>query len=299
MGRSYIAPISFGLGDLIVSLPAIQASITENHPGATWLIARSDGQAALASRIDGLGGCVREAAFDVARADGRVIDLRDHRLQRDYWWGSPEFDEAVGPLSINEILGRICADFGVPADFSQPVPLLARRRPEVSDAVLFVTESESTKRWPPERWADLASELRACGHDVRMITRREPASEMSDIGIDAIRAPTPCDAIDLLGSCRAVAGIDTGFTHIAAQQGTPTVGIYRNRAVYFRPWPHCRAIVGDQCDESCRAVERDYAYNARVGNPAAEWQPRSCPVGARCLQAVHPADVLDALRELL
>jgi hypothetical protein len=299
MSRSYIAPISFGLGDLIVSLPAIQASITENHPGETWLIARSDGQAALASRINGLGGCVREVAFDIDRADGRVIDLRDHPLQRDYWWGSPEFDEAVGRLSINEILGRICADFGILADFSKPVPLIARRRPEVGDAVLFVTESDTTKRWSSERWAGLAWELRARGHDVRMITRDEPAFEMSDIGIDPIPAPTPCDAIDLLGSCRAVAGIDTGLTHIAAQQGTPTVGIYRNRAVYFRPWPHFRAVVGDQCDESCRAVERAYAYNARVANPAAEWHPRSCPVGARCLEAVRPADVLDALREVL
>ncbi len=299
MGRVYIAPISFGLGDLIVSLPAIQALINKNHPGETWLIARSDSQATLATRIDGLGGCVREVAFGATRVDGRVVDLRDHPLQRGHWWGSPEFDEAVGPLSINEILARICADFGIPADFSQPVPLLARRRPEVSDAVLFVTESDSTKRWPSECWADLARKLRARGHDVRMVTRDEPAPDMSDVGIEPIHAPTPCDTIDLLGSCRAVVGVDTGLTHIAAQQRTPTAGIYRKRAVYFRPWPHCRAVVGDECDESCRAIERAYAYNARGRNPAAEWQPRTCPVGARCLRSVRPADVLDALRELL
>src|SRR6266567_6370449 len=187
MRRTYIAPVSFGLGDLIVSLPVIQALITENQPRETWLVARSRGQAVLADRIAGLGGCVHEDAFDPARSDGRFLDLRDHPLQRDYWWGSPEFDRAVGPLSINEILARICADFGIPADFSEPVPLLARRaRPEVRDAVLLVTESDGTKRWAPERWAELAGELRDGGNEVRMVTRDEPAAEMSGAGIVAV-----------------------------------------------------------------------------------------------------------------
>jgi len=300
MCRTYVAPISFGLGDLIASLPAIQGFITENSPGETWLVTRAAGQAALADRIAGLGGCVDEDAFDPAGADCRFVDLRDHPLQRDYWWGSPEFDQAVGPLAINEILACICADFGIPADFSQPAPMLARHeRPEVRDTVLLVTESDDTKRWAPERWAELAREIRDGGNDVGMVTRDEPDAEMSGIGIDAVPAPTPGDAVDVLTSCRAVVGIDTGLTHIAAQQGTPTVGIYRNRAVYFRPWPHTRAVVGDRCDESCRAVERAYTYNARVSSPASTWQPRSCPVGARCLEKVRPADVIDALGELL
>jgi Glycosyltransferase family 9 (heptosyltransferase) len=300
MRRTYIAPISFGLGDLIVSLPAIQALITENEIQETWLVARASGQALLADRIAGLGGCVQEDAFDPARADGSFVDLRDHPLQRDYWWGSPEFDRAVGPLAINEILARICADFGIPADFSQPVALLApRARPEVRDCILLVTESDGTKRWAPERWAELAGELRDWGNDVRMVARGEPTAEMSGIGIDAVRAPKPGDTVDLLTSCRAVVGIDTGLTHIAVQQGTPTVGIYRDRAVYFRPWAHCRAVVGDRCDESCRSVERANAYNAQVRSPGSAWQSRTCPVGARCLEKVHPADVIDALREVL
>jgi ADP-heptose:LPS heptosyltransferase len=103
----------------------------------------------------------------------------------------------------------------------------------------------------------------------------------------------------VLSACRAVVGVDTGLTHIAAQQGTPTVALHRNRPVYFRPWPHCRAVVGDRCDESCRAIEQAYAYNSRVGAPGTGWQPRTCPVGARCLEAIRPADVSSALEELL
>jgi hypothetical protein len=300
MRRTYIAPISFGLGDLIVSLPAIQALITENPTGETWLVARAVGQAVLADRIAGLGGCVHEDAFDPDGADGHFFDLRDHPLQRDYWWGSPEFDRAVGPLAINEILARICADFGIPADFSHLVPLVATRaRPEVAHSVLLVSESDGTKRWAPERWAELAGEIRAAGSDVGIVTRDEPDAEMSGTGIDAVRAPTPGDAVDLLTSCRAVVGIDTGLTHIAVQQGTPTVGIYRDRAVYFRPRPHTRAVVGDPCDEACRSVERAHAYNAQVSSPESAWQPRTCPVGARCLEKVRAEDVMDALWDVL
>jgi len=301
MPRTYIAPISFGLGDLAVSLPAIQAVISESPPGETWLVARSDGQAALASRIAGLGGCVHEEAFDPARAGGRFVDLRDHPLQRDHWWGSPEFDEAVGPLSINEILARICADLGIPADFSRPEPLIAeRKRPEVGDAVLFVAESDSTtKRWPPDCWAEVARDVRARGRDVRLVTRDARIGELSGIGVDPVCAPTPGDVVDVLSACRAVVGVDTGLTHIAAQQGTPTVALHRDPPVYFRPWPHCRAVVGDRCDESCRAIEQAYAYNRRVGVPGAGWQPRTCPVGARCLEKIRPAGVSSALGELV
>jgi Glycosyltransferase family 9 (heptosyltransferase) len=301
MPRTHIAPISFGLGDLVVSLPAIQAAISENPPGETWLVARSDRQGALADRIAGLGGCVPEEAFDPVGADASLLDLRDHPLQRDYWWGSPEFDEAFGPLSINEIVARICADLGIPADLACPEPLVAeQKRPDVADAVLFVADSDSTiKRWPPDRWAEVAQDVRARGFDVRLVTRDARVGDMSAIGVDPVCAPTPGDAVDVLSSCRAVVGVDTGLTHIAAQQGTPTVALHRDRPVYFRPWPHCRAVVGDRCDESCRAVEQAYAYNSQVGAPGTGWQPRTCPVGARCLEKIRPADVSRALWELV
>ena len=63
MSRVYVAPISFGLGDLVVSLPAIQALIAQGrHDGdETWLVTRSVAQARLADRIAGLTGWVDEA----------------------------------------------------------------------------------------------------------------------------------------------------------------------------------------------------------------------------------------------
>jgi hypothetical protein len=282
--RSYVAPVSFGLGDLVVSLPAVQALI--EHGEETWLVARSDAQARLAGRIGGLAGTVDEQAFDRDGHGGSFIDLRDHPLQRDWWWGSDAFAEAFPSLSINDILSRICADFDIPADFTRPIPLTAALRPEYATSVLLVCEGEgASKHWSTERWSSLADALRAQGLDPRVVTR--------DI------APTLGDAVDILSSGRAVIGVDTGLTHLAVQQGTPTVTICRPPPVYFRGWSHTRVVVGDRCDDACVAAENEYAYNETVDMRGFAWQPRTCPVMGRCLDAVRPTDILDELNELL
>ena len=297
-----MAPISFGLGDLAVSLPAIQALIVNggHHRDDVWLVARSGPQAQLAERIAGLAGWVEEESFDRDDPDGRFVDLRDHPLQRDWWWGSREFEHAFGPLSINDILGRICADFGIVADFTRPIPLTVCPRPELSSSVLLVTESDGlSKRWPVDRWGSLAAALSARGLDVRLVTRDGPAPEIRPLGIADVRAPSPGAALDVLGAAAAVIGIDTGLTHLAVQQGTPTVTICRTPAVYFRRWPHTRAVVGDPCDDACIAAEREYAYNAHVDLRGLRRRPRTCPADGRCLDSVRTEAILGALEQVL
>ena len=241
-----------------------------------------------------------EETFDRHAAEDRFVDLRDHPLQRDYWWGSPEFEQAFGPLLINDILSRICTDFGIDAEFTRPTPLSTRPRPELHSSVLFVTESDGpSKRWTADRWALLAEGVSDLGLDARLVTRDETAADMRAAGLEATRAPTPGDAIDVLSACRAVIGVDTGLTHIAVQQGTPTVTICRANTIFLRPWPHARAVTGDPCDDACTSLEKDYAYNERVSLRGFRWQPRTCPVEGRCLDPVRPADVLRALGELL
>ena len=122
---------------------------------------------------------------------------------------------------------------------------------------------------------------------------------MRALGIAEARAPSPGDALDLLGTAAAVIGIDTGLTHLAVQQGTPTVTICRAPGVFFRPWPHTRAVVGDPCDDACIAAEKERAYNAVVDLRGLRWQPQACPVGGRCLSSVQPEDVLRALDSVL
>jgi len=298
--RRFIAPVSFGLGDLVVSLPVVQAAVRSSAGlgGETWLVARSRSQAALAERIDGLAGTVAEGEVSI-RPPGELIDLRDHPLQRDYWWGSPEFEAAYGPLSINEIVARIGADLGVVADFTAPVPLQARRRPDAEGLVLFVVDADGTaKRWPPERWVELEAMLRSRGFDTAVVTCGHGSNSIVDRGLAEIVAATPGEAVDVLSACRAVVGVDTGLTHIAAQQGTPTVTLSRRPPTYFRSWPHTRLAAGSMCDPACQREEMAYAYNGRVNLSGQQTTPRKCPSGARCLDAIEPSSVMKTLEEL-
>lgn len=299
MSRVYIAPISLGLGDLVVSLPAIQGLIAKRRD-EIWLVARSAAQAALAERIDGLAGSVDEAAFDPATSDGRFVNLRDHPLQRDHWWGLPEFDSACGPLSINDIVGHISADFGIPVDLSRPIPLRSAPRAETADMLLLVTETDGpTKRWPTDRWGAVAAWARATGIEARGIVQAARSSELGSVGIGEVVASTPGAAVDLLSGCRAVVGIDSGLTHVAVQQGTPTVMLSRDRPVYFRPWPHTRAVVGARCVEECDALERARAYNATTRLAGLSSPARTCPSGAPCMRSISASQVVATLEALL
>jgi hypothetical protein len=302
MAKVWIAPISFGLGDLVVSLPAIQALIhgRRTHGHEVWLVARSPAQTLLAERITGLAGCVDEGSFDPPSDDGRFVDLRDHQLQRDFWWGSDSFVRAFGALDINGILGRICDDFGIDADLATPLALEAGGRPEFVDTVLLVTDTDGpAKVWAPEKWVVVAAEIRNLGLDVGHVVRGDVPSVLRAMGIPDVAAATPGDAVDVLTSCRAVIGIDTGLTHIAAQQSTPTVTVCRAASVYHRPWPHCRVLRGGPCTPACVAAEERYAYNARVSLQDFRPTPRVCPSSAPCLDGLDPVRAIALLKTLL
>ena len=77
MSRVYVAPISFGLGDLVVSLPVVQALITQARRtgGETWLVARSSAQTKLAERIEGLGlTVIKRDGFKEPYDRGKVVE---------------------------------------------------------------------------------------------------------------------------------------------------------------------------------------------------------------------------------
>jgi ADP-heptose:LPS heptosyltransferase len=297
MGRTYVAPVSYGLGDLVVSLPAIQALIAETPQ--VWLVARAASQRLLAERVPGLNGVIDEAELTCDRED-RLIDLRDHPLQRDFWWGSAAFADEFGPININDILDRICRDFGIDADFAQPRALQANRPPGLDRTVLLVHETDGAdKRWPVGHWVEAAALLRTDGHDVAQVTRDRSSSPLDTVAIPAVVAPTPGDAVDVLSACRAVIGVDTGLTHIAVQQGTPTVTICRPSSVYVRAWPHSAALRGAPCTTDCVEAEARYAYNQTVSLRDFRPKARPCLSGSPCLAAARPKDAVRMLRQLL
>jgi Glycosyltransferase family 9 (heptosyltransferase) len=301
MAKVFVAPISFGLGDLVVSLPVVQALIAANgrNGDETWLVARSASQAGLSERILGLAGCVDEETLAAVSGADRVVDLRDHPLQRDHWWGSPEFEAAIGPLDINQILDQIASDFGINADFSAPLPLGSTPVRGLEHTVLLVTETDGpAKTWPAAKWESLAAQLRR-RFDVRQVTRTATGGALDPRAATPLPVPDPGAAVDALSSCRGVIGIDTGLTHVAVQQRTPTVTICRRGSVYFRPWPHARALRGGACDAACLAEEQASAYNDRISLRGFRWRPRTCPSEQRCLAELLPEQVVRLFEELV
>jgi hypothetical protein len=208
---------------------------------------------------------------------------------------SAPFEQAYPGLRINDIVGRMCADFAIGADLASPIPLTSFPRPELTSSVgvrhghrrpgQALARIGDGSRWPA-RSALSASRL----------LRASPVTSPRGMGsIAPVAAPTPGDVVDVLTAARAVVGVDSGPTHLAVHQGTPTVTICRPGNIYLRPWPHTGRSSATPATPRAWRPRRDYAYNDRVDLRGFEWQPRRCPVDGRCLDAVHADAVLQAL----
>jgi ADP-heptose:LPS heptosyltransferase len=131
------------------------------------------------------------------------------------------------------------------------------------------------------------------------VTRTAAGGALDPLAVPTLEVPTPGAAVDALTSCHGVIGIDTGLSHIAVQQGTPTVTICRQGSLYFRPWSHARALRGAKCDPACVAEEQALAYNDRVSLRGFQWQPRTCPSGQKCLADLQPEQAVRLFEELV
>ena len=104
-------------------------------------------------------------------------------------------------------------------------PLAARS----SRFVLLTMTSRADKLWPEARWIELARSLAAPVVLPWGSAAEKSRAERIAGGLARASVP-PRLAIDELGKlfldARAVIGVDTGLTHLAAALGTPTVGIY-------------------------------------------------------------------------
>ena len=309
MKPAYIAPVSWGLGDLIVSLPAVQGLIAAGYE--TTLVTRSSLQEGLASRIDGLFGSVREedlpgtepgsAAFQAASTT--YFNLRNHPLQTDHWWGSPEFEAAHGPLSINEILAAICQDLDIPANFSQLQPLLHGENPSTNGKILLLAGSDGPfKCWPTQNWIELQKRLAALGQEVVVLGQPENSAEVKalvDHGLHWIPTPTLADCVDAISSARAAVGIDTGLMHVAVQQGIATVALYRANPIYVRPYPHVKVLTAPECAQEC--IDKSLGIAINQMTDLADLSPGTwtCDITNRCMQSINVDEVLNALSQML
>nr|MDT0660135.1 glycosyltransferase family 9 protein [Micromonospora sp. DSM 115978] len=125
------------------------------------------------------------------------------------------------------------------------VPRLAVTRADIDEARTLLGEpdrprialhpgaSDPRRRWPAERFAEVADGLAADGYQV-LVTGSVAERDLADRVVAAARAPVRSLAgqlslgglIGLYVGCRVVVSNDTGPVHVAAAVGTPTVGIF-------------------------------------------------------------------------
>ena len=229
----------------------------------------------------------------------RIVDLRDHPLQRDHWWGSPEFEATFGSLDINQILDRIASDFGIHADFSVPTPLPSSLVPGLDRTVILVTETDGpAKAWPATKWESLAAQLHQ-HFDVRQMTRTATGGDL-----DPLLAQR-CWSRTRRGRCRSLV---LPWCHRDRHRAHPHRRATANPDYHHLPaglrvlpsWAPRQSPAGRPLRCGLPDAGADVGLQRTRQPPRLfQWQARTCPSGQRCLTGLQPERVVRLLDELV
>jgi ADP-heptose:LPS heptosyltransferase len=169
-----------------------------------------------------------------------------------------------------------------------PPPDVAHLTPSAPYVVVHPGAAVPARRWPAEHAAALVDLLARAGR--RVLVTGGPgetaltARVAGDSGVDLGGRTDLGELSGVLAGAEAVVVGNTGAAHLAAAVGTPVVSLFAPvvPAVRWRPHRVPQVLLGDQ-RAACRGS-----------------RARTCPVpGHPCLAGVAPADVLDALDELV
>ena len=272
-----------GSGDLVVSLPAVQALIDDcqrqrrrdlagcpgplpagtgpPHHRSGRLHRRGQPRPGRTGRPDRRPARPSPAAGLLVGLGPLRGGLRHARHQRDPRAGS-------APTSASGRLLRAGSTRAHPRARSWPTPCCSSPRPTGPTR-------RGHRRGGPAGGA--ADRRRAPGAPGR---RTEPTPARQATGVPEVVAPTPGEAVDVLSSCRAVVGVDTGLTHIAVQQGTPTRddlppehGLYP--ALASLPGPPGASRAPSACEQPRRTTPTTPSWRLEGFDPG----PRTCPSG--------------------
>ena len=150
-------------------------------------------------------------------------------------WDDDEHERVRWCRLVSQTLG-VEAD---PGDLRLPAP----RGPSTDEAPVLVHPGAAhrSRRWPAERFAEVAAGLASAGHDVRLTGSRDEVPLAEEV---RRRAGLPHAAVaagrtdlgqlaELVAGARLVVSGDTGTAHLATAFGTPSV-------LLFGPTPPAR-----------------------------------------------------------
>ncbi len=119
------------------------------------------------------------------------------------------------------------ADYGIHTP-SLTLPWL----PDFPYVTLLHATSRDDKLWGEDNWISLGKRIHQAGFRSVLTwgneKERDRAARLHTVLPDSVLAPrlNLKEAATLLGHSRAVIGVDTGLSHLAAALGVPTIGIY-------------------------------------------------------------------------
>jgi ADP-heptose:LPS heptosyltransferase len=318
-----------GLGDLLIALPAVHG-LADSHPGARVhvltfapageLLAMDPRVAGVTSLTDHSGATVRDAVLnELARrpADLVVTTTRHSQVPAAIdasgvpeavtnLWRGPGPDEFVGRRFV-----RLLTEDGwiVPGHADKPGEValssaeVAHGRRALTSAggdgrgsILLVPDSGmAVKRWPSDRWAELARLLAHRRHRVVQPHVRPPARPVPGV---PVLPPLPLRTF--AGVCAAVGdhggvvvGSDTGPVRLARSVGARTVTLYG---------PTVASRYGVMGGENLQGLP-----NCPIRRPLAIteqecWWSARCPLatdGPACMSDITAQWVLDAVETSL
>ncbi|MBX9686538.1 MAG: hypothetical protein K2X27_07535 [Candidatus Obscuribacterales bacterium] len=311
---TYFAPIARLLGDLVVCLPPLQNLIeTKQNDDELCLVIRSAAQEGLAQRVPGLKSWIRESDFLKLslQTESRVYNLREHPLQMDFVWGSPEFYQAYPGYGITEIIRDICSDFGIRDAQEKLIALNTNKRSESKGKILLIPGTAGPiKRWPSRYWLEIFQMLKNAGRETLMLgepAKNTQVKELIEAALPWIETPTVADALDLITAADGVVAVDTGLMHLAVHQRIKTVAIFREYTMFLRPYEHVRYLIAPPCASQCRKDEFNFSPNSETYYADWDerklfdyWQNLNCKLSESesCMSALKSNQILEELRKL-
>jgi heptosyltransferase I len=195
-----------------------------------------------------LQGLLKSAIW--ARQAGAVVMGYDRKSVREPWASCLYDETAAVPRQLqavqrNRLLAAACLGYTLPAegpaddgrasmvsppDFglrAPPPTWVPRQR----YAVLIPNASRAAKLWPERHWIAVGQHLQGQGWMPVVLWGNEAEQTLAEriaAGCDGDVPPylSVRDMTAVLAGALQVVGLDTGFTHLAAALGRPTLGVY-------------------------------------------------------------------------
>lgn len=245
---------ALGVGDLLTAVPPLRA-LRRARPDARLVLAAPRALRDLVDLVDAVDELLPTAALGElnwpgappalavnlhGRGPESIRDLLAHKPRELLTHRHPAFPDQPGldwRADVHEVdrWCRLLEYAGIQAnreDLRLPVP--PGRSPAAGAVVIHPGAAFAARRWPPERYAAVARELAAAGHEV-VVTGT--AAELALAQEVAVLAGLPDSAVlagrtGLAELAALVAGAelvicgDTGVGHLATAFGTPSVLLF-------------------------------------------------------------------------